>query len=96
MVGWAIVLTLGLVSNLECICLKFENVFVQMELLTFGSVPISWLRCGAYGLMEGEGGGLAGLLSSQWGFSVPQTDKSKHCASKHAQTQFSFSQATKN
>ena len=56
MVGWAIVLTLGLVSNLEYICLKFENVFVQMELLTFGSVPISWLRCGAYGLMEGEGG----------------------------------------
>ena len=77
-------------SHLEYICLKFENVFVQMELLTFGSVPISWLRCGAYGLMEGRGVGRAIVLAM--GFLCPSNrQKQTLCIKTCSNTVFLFS-----
>ena len=57
-----------------------------MELLTVGSVPISWPSWASCWHMEG--GGLAIVLTM--GFLCPSNPQSKHYASKHAQTWFSF------
>ena len=70
----------------------YSNVSVQMELLTFGSVPISRQ---VERHMEGGGGLVGKAIVLAMGFLCPSNPQSKHYASKHAQTQFSPSQTHK-